>query len=144
MRTALFALATIIFGSDLLWSQPTSTRGWEAPDEVTLNFEEDFPSAEQVSWKSLDKTYEATFHLNGFVMKATYTQLGVWRYTNIIVPEDRMPPAAMAHCRQNYPGAQIVTTGYHDNPESRYYLIDIRRNGQIVRLRYDDDGKFLR
>lgn len=144
MRTALLAFTTVFLLGGSLWAQPPQSRGWGAPEEVTLHFEEDFPSAEQVNWTTINKTYEATFHLNGFVMKAIYTQLGVWRYTHINVPDDRMPKPAMAHCRQTYPGATIVTTGYHDDPEERYYLIDIRRNGQVVRLRYDDEGNFLR
>lgn len=143
MRTALIAFTAIILGVSALVAQPAQSRGWGAPEEVTLNFEEDFPSAEQVDWNNVNKTYEATFHLNGFVMKATYTQLGVWRHTHITVPQDRMPPAALSHCESSYPAASIVATGYHDDPKERYYLIDIRRNGRMVRLRYDDDGKFL-
>lgn len=144
MRTALFAFTAIILWSSVALAQPAQSRGWGAPEEVTLTFEEDFPSAEQVNWKSNNRTYEATFHLNGFVMKATYTQLGKWRYTHIIVPQDRMPTDAMAHCRKTYPSASIISTGYHDDPDARYYLIDINNSGRKIRLKYDDDGKFLR
>lgn len=115
----------------------------DVPSLIKDSFLSDFPEARHVIWQRRTNRYVIKFVLNGFDQQAHYSGTGTWRFTEIVVPENMMPPNSLEHCRSRYPGAPIISTGYHDEEGNRYYRIDVSLNGISRQLRYDDDGHFI-
>ena len=96
-------------------------------------------------WEQLpDNQYVAKFSLNGYQMRATYSLIGIWLYTDIDVTEKDIPAAAMEHYRATYGNSPVVGAGFHDEPNGSYYYLEIFRTGARRKLRYDEAGNFIR
>lgn len=143
MQARLFITATLCCClSCALFAQ---TRGFEAPDDVQERFHKDFSEANTADWEMLPgKRYVAKFVLNGYKMRATYSQVGLWMYTDIAVTESDIPADAMTHYRSTYGNSRITKTGFHDEPGESYYYIEIFRNGARRKLHYRETGEFIR
>ena len=138
-------LLTAILLCGLSWSLFGQSRGHEAPIDVQERFHKDFSDANSADWEMLPgKRYVAKFILNGYKMRATYSQVGIWLYTDIDVKEADIPADAMAHYQGTYGNSPITATGFHDEPGESYYFIEIFRNGAKRKLRYDEEGGFIR
>ncbi len=119
-------------------------RGQNVPENVKRSFLSDFPDAQRIYWQKQASRYVIDFVLNGYDQEAHYSGTGTWHFTEITVPESMMPRNAMAHCWNRYPGAMLLSTGYHDEENNRYYRVEIRYQGRTIQLQYDDDGNFIR
>ena len=142
MKLTLALLFPLLLCTTVLAQTPRGAV--EFPNLITQSFYSDFPDAQNIHQRKVGSLYAFRFVLNGFTQEAHYSGTGTWSFTEISVPENRMPPRSIEHCRSQYPGASILRTGYHDEEDNRFYHIEISLNGSTRQLRYDDDGNFIR
>ena len=115
-----------------------------APQLVEQKFQSEFPKATQVSWERKDNRYLARFIMNGYQMYALYTSAGLWLFTDIKVPIEKVPAKAKQHCSTNFGDFSIVRSGFHDSMNSgSYYVLTIKKNGVMKKAKYDENGNFL-
>ena len=134
----------LLLGVPLITMQAQGqSRGSAAPASLIDKFDDHFPDALNVSWKKDVNGFNVTFKKRKLTMTARYTLNEIWKYTDIILTENLVPKEAIAHLKSNYAGSSILSTGYHDSPEQRYFKLNIKLNNVRRILKYDDDGNFI-
>lgn len=136
----LYLLLFLIIISISLSAQ---TRGQSPSNIVEEYFEADYPKAMRVMWKQQGNTYIVDFTSKGLSMRAQYLVSGTWIRTDVDIPESRIPAAAMNHYKSRYAQNPIISSGFVESPSTSYFTIDIRLNGQVKELRYDQEGNFI-
>ena len=101
-----------LFATVTLWAQDTTRGGKQvAPRIVEQKFQSEFPKAIAVDWKAKDNRFMAIFKMNGYRMKALYTSAGLWLYTDIDVPLEKVPRNARLHCKNKFPDFSLRSCG---------------------------------
>ena len=125
-------------------SLSAQTRGQSPSNIVEEYFESDYPKAMSVVWNQKGNTYIVDFTSKGLSMRAKYSVSGTWIRTDVDIPENRIPAPAMNHYKSRYSKNPIISSGFVESPSTSYFTIDIRVNGQVKQLRYDQKGNFIR
>ncbi|RMG56199.1 MAG: hypothetical protein D6722_26835 [Bacteroidetes bacterium] len=138
-----FFLGIFLLSTLACLAQTSRERGFAPPAPLQDRFWEDYPQAERLHWEGTGTRYVARFSLNALQMQAHYDEDGTWAYTQVEVPPQRLPEKILDHYRAEFGAHPLLRASFHDEPGNSYFRLEIRREGAVRWLHYDDQGEFI-
>ncbi|HEX7846149.1 MAG TPA: hypothetical protein VF476_10150 [Chitinophagaceae bacterium] len=107
----------------------------EISEKVLKAFKETFSTAEDVTWKEMDKSCQANFKINKITVRAMYDNDGNLLETVRYYGESTLPPNIIARLKKRYAGKEIfgVTEVTSDSEVSYHITLKDEKNWYTVK-----------
>lgn len=116
----------------------------EIPSNVIDTFENMYPEAENVEWKTQKNTYQAEF-IDLFQTIAVFNKEGLWMKTISQISEYDLPDAAFENIDENYEFAEYYYLHMiEDNKHLIIYKVVLLVDEEKVTLRFSEDGEEIK
>lgn len=139
----MLAVATLVVGL-VAQSFATNTKDESKVSiSVIKNFNNNFSSAENVSWKVTEKFVKASFELEGDVYEAFYTPIGEFMGTTKTMEYKKLPKKALKTLAVKYPSTQYTVKEcllYTDVEGNNKYFASFINNGKKIIVEIGADG----
>jgi hypothetical protein len=91
----------------------TNAQLMKTPDLVKHAFDQQYPNAKQVDWKSGLDNHSVVFVINDQKFKASYTSKGDWNYTETTIAFDSIPKTVLESFNRSkykdWPVKEVIT-----------------------------------
>lgn len=115
------------------------------PKVSTENFMEMEPNAERVSWTYKRKLCRVEYLKEGRTFTSYFTGGGVWLETEKEIYREELPPEILKVVESRLYDYEIVDLEYVITKDNqKLYEVDLRKDGKIYDMLFDQTGKILR
>lgn len=139
----IFAIATLVVGL-VAQSFATTTKDESKVNLLVIrNFNSNFTSAENVTWKVTETFVKASFEIEGDNYEAFYTPLGEFMGTTKAIEYKNLPKAALKKLAVKYPSTQYTAKEclmYSDADGNNKYFASFSNNGKTVIVEIGANG----
>ena len=137
-----FLLYSVILPS-FLFAQNSKTESQEVtvPTATKAAFVKAFPGSSNVKWEKEGKDYEVNFLQNANKMSAVYDKSGALKETELIIPNEQLPPAITAWVNEHYKGSKISEAAKITKANGTVnYEAEVNKKDLV----FDASGKFIK
>jgi hypothetical protein len=116
----------------------------DLPPEVKTKFRAQYPKAVGPTWVRNFNYFEVKFSQNSRELISSYSSVGEWVKTEIILRASELPLAVTQYMTEFDPEGVIETARVEITPIGRLYQMQTSKKNQQAWLYYDVNGVFLR